>query len=190
MTRIKISNRKNRSGPPATPRKERLAWRAGFSLVEMLIYSAIMALFLVVSINASIIMLGAYSKARTAKLLNTAAVETLSKIRTEVQKSFNVDSAGSILGANPGKLTIDQNIVGGSEKVEFSVATSTLVMRRGGILVGAITPQNISVDNIIFYKVTSGSNQAVRSVLTLTASRGGESKTETFYLTTALRAAY
>lgn len=163
---------------------------AGFSLVEMLIYTGIMALFLIASVNASIIMLGAYGRARASKLLNTAAVELLNKIDTESQKATSVDAVASILGTSPGKLVLDQSTGSGTQKAEFSVVDGRVLFKRGGVALGNITPAGTTVDNLLFYKIEQSGRQAVRLIVALRAEKGGNTKTETFYLTTALRGSY
>lgn len=172
------------------PKVKKSFFSTGFSLIEMLVYTGIMALFLIVCVNASIVMVGAYGRARAAKLLNTSAVQFLSKMNTEVQKASNIDSASSILQATPGKLVLDQTTQSGTEKVEFSVVDGAIEMRRAGIVLGMITPEGTNVEALVFYKIENAGRQAARMVVTLSALRGGNTKTETFYLTTALRGAY
>jgi hypothetical protein len=70
------------------------------------------------------------------------------------------------------------------------VVLGRVQFKRAGVVLGNITPEGTSIDNLVFYKIDNGGRQAVRVVVTLRAERGGNTKTETFYLTTALRGAY
>lgn len=161
----------------------------GFSLIEMLIYTALMTFFMVVSVNSGIILTGAYARARTTRLLNNAALSSLTKITNETRASSAVNAA-SVVSSNPGILVLSQETPSGSQTVEFYVENGRLLFKRGGVLVGGITPAGVTVDEIFFYRTASGTKESVRTKLTLTADIGGNERTETFYTSANLRGSY
>jgi Tfp pilus assembly protein FimT len=163
--------------------------KKGFSLVEMLIYTALLSFFMIIVVNAGIIMTGAYARARTAKLLNASSVSILTRLSTEIKKSSEV-SAASILNSNPGALVLSQPTDTGIETVEFYILDGRLVLRRAGAVIGTLSPENVTLNNLVFQKITTTNGQAVRLVLTLSANKGGDVRTETFYNTTVLRESY
>jgi hypothetical protein len=163
--------------------------RAGFSLLEMLIYVGLFSFFMIIAVNASIIMTGAYARARTAKLLDSAAVNILSKIAAEARQSSAINAL-STLGVSPGHLILEKSLDTGTEEVEFYIGDGRLIFERNNEAVGGITSPGVQVNSLVFRKIDSVHGQALKVELSLTASKGGETKSETFYQTVVLRGSY
>ena len=103
-----------------------------------------------------------------------------------------VDLSNSILNTSPGKLVLNTTLADGTPTtVEFSVSTSTLVMKQGGASLGSLTSASTTIDSVIFKLLTNGSvSKAVRVETQISATSGGYSKTAKLYNTIILRGSY
>jgi hypothetical protein len=161
----------------------------GFSLIEMLFYVAVLTLFMIVSVNASILMMGMYANSRHAKVINRGALATVSTFTAETRKSLTVNPINSNLGTNPGKLALISASVSGVENVVLELKDGAIELSRNGLILGQITPPGARVESLIFNHINNNGKEAVRMTLTIVAE-GNENKSETFYYTATLRGSY
>jgi len=158
----------------------------GYSIVEMLVYIAILSTIAVVTVNVVISLAGSYSSLRASRNINSAAVASLERIVREARLLENVDLANSTLTTHPGRLTLMR----GATTTEFYLDGSVLKVRENGVPAGSLTSQNAVVTNLIFRHVTSAATEAVKIEMTLQSAVGNITKTENFYDFVILRGSY
>lgn len=163
----------------------------GFTLVEMLVYVAILAVIFVLAINITLAMMRAFTDIRVSRDINNAATVALERITRETRAAYDIDGAQSTFGTHPGRLTLlTKDAAGSNTSVEFFVSGSTLRIKEGGVDRGALTPQRVVVDNLVFYSLTGVRSKAVKIEMQITGTRGNVSKTRSFYVTAVLRGSY
>ena len=168
------------SFPPAARRSG-----FGFSLIEVVVYVAILAVISVVAVNTLLLIHRALAEIRTTRSLDaTAAVAMERMIRT----IRDAKSVTSIVGTTL--------VLAGSEAAPvtytFDVDANTLRIDSGSGPV-ILTPPGVTVSGLAFQKsdlATGGKSEAVKVVLTLQASSGQTVKTQSFYGTAVLRNSY
>lgn len=163
----------------------------GFTLVEMIIYVAILAIVSVIAINATLAMLRAFSDIRVSRDVNNTATVMLERIAREVRGATSVDTGQSILGVNPGVLILNTKDSGGNDTtIEFSITNNLMRVKEGGVDKGALNSGSVVVDNIVYYLVSGVNSDAVKIEMQLTGKRGSVQKTRKFYDTVVLRGSY
>lgn len=165
--------------------------KLGFTLIEMVIYSALLALISILTINAVLSMSRAAGSFRESRNIGLAADSGVERMVRDMRSAALINDAGSSFGANPGVLNIDivDPDTSASSTVEFYLSGTTLTRRAGGVT-QILTAPTIEVTSLVFRKFTTAKSQAVRVEMTLRSGRGVSQKTENFYDTVVLRGSY
>ena len=162
----------------------------GFTLIEMLVYTAIIAGVFALVLSG---MIGLYQASRSARLsrtVNVSAVTALERVSREIRDSESVVVTSSTLGTSPGVLTIttdNASAAGGS--YEFSLADSQLQIEDSA---GAevLTSSEVEVTELVFWHSVSANGEAVRVKLTARAVSSSTVPSRTYYSTVVLRESY
>jgi len=163
----------------------------GFSLVEMLIYIAILSFLLVIIINLLSGLLTSQRNLKSAKNIENSGIYGFERMVREIRDAKNIDTSNSQLNTNPGVLvlnTTDENNV--DRTVEFFVSNETLHIKENGVDLGPLTPKNASVTNLIFRSVDTANSEAVKIEFTAESGSGQFYKQGNFYSTAILRSSY
>ncbi len=164
--------------------------RAGFSLVEAIIYIALLVAIVTLAIATTVGMVRTQRSVRSHVLLQESAVTSLDRMVREIHDAISVDPT-STLGSNPGRLLLNSaDSSNNARTVEFYVNNGRLSMRENGAAVGALTSTNVTVSNLIFRFIDTTKSDAVKIEMTLIAGTSTEQKIESFYTTAILRSSY
>lgn len=163
----------------------------GFTLIEMVVYVAVLGALAVLAINSLLIMTGTYANLRASRDLNTSATAVLERMTREIRSAYAVD-AGSVLNVHPSDLILDtKDASGNSTTVEFYLDTDNLIkVKEGGVARGPLMASSASVSNFVARSISGANSKAVKIELTMTATRGTKLKTRNFYTTVVLRGSY
>jgi len=165
--------------------------KTGVSLVEMLIYIALLTSVMTLVINGLVTMSKSYTDLRLSKNITTSATSALSRMVYEIRQAQSIDTVQSTFVTNPGQLTLNTTPVSGiPTTVRFYVQNGLLRVMTGGIDEGQITLSGTTVTNLIFNQIQNSISKAVKITLTLQSTIGSKTKTETFYATAVLRNIY
>mgnify|MGYP001612189515 CR=1 FL=1 len=161
--------------------KKTIEKNRGVSLLEILIYVAILASILVVVINTLISLNGSFVGIRLSKEVNTSAVTAFDRITNEVRKAKSIDQSASVFGVNPSVLMLSTTDDGGNPTtVIFSINNGQLHIARGGLDIGALTADNVTVTDFTVNFIDAGRSGVVTATLGLTGTRGKRIISETF----------
>lgn len=160
-------------------------------MLEMIIYAAILSILTIVTINATFSAIKSFAEFRASRDLNSSATSLLERMTREIRSAHGIDGAQSILGANPGRLTLlTKNSLGADTAVEFYVENGTLKIKEGGVAMGALTSSSTAVTNFIVRSLSNPKSKAIKTELGITSTRSGVSKSAKFYNTIILRGEY
>ncbi|WKZ26363.1 MAG: prepilin-type N-terminal cleavage/methylation domain-containing protein [Candidatus Paceibacterota bacterium] len=161
--------------------------KSGFSLIEMVIYIAIMALILVVVVNTLSVMILSQKKIKNHRVIEHSSSVALERLTREIKSSKRIDFDQSVFGSNPGRLVLEvENLIGESREIEFFVEDSILKFRDGE-LVAPLIDSRATIGSFLLYSLSEDGAQAVRIALTIEAGSGEFAKTETFYASALMR---
>lgn len=166
-------------------------FRTGFTLIEMIVYVAILGIITVLAVNSTLEMTKAYVNLRVSRDMNTSATAVLERMTREIRGANDIDLAQSTLGANPGRLTLNtKDAVGADTTVEFYVENGLIKVKEGGVAKGALMTSSTQASSFIVRSLSNANSKAVKIDLTVAATRGNVSKTRNFYNTVVLRGSY
>lgn len=160
----------------------------GFSLIEILVYSAIFAVVLILIVGTALGLSRAYGGFSARAALEQDGALVLERLTREVREARGVDTGASTLGVNPSMLVLTK--ADGMGTTRFSVSGGALRFADNGIEQGALTGNKVSVASFVARRMTTGRSEGVKIELTLHAGEGAASTTRNFYATTLLRDSY
>ncbi len=164
--------------------------KRGYTLLEAIIYIAILAMLTVTFINLLFTMVKSYTEFRLTRNITASASLVMERIVREIRQATSVDLT-STLGSHPGRLllnTTDGN--GAATTRDFYLTLGTLMVKEGSGAAASTTAKSVSVDNLVFRQINTANSSAIKIEMTLTAKRGEVSRTEKFYNTAVLRGSY
>jgi len=166
--------------------------KRGFTLVEMVVYVAVIAVIFAVVVNTILSVSSAWGNARVKRNLMQQGGATMERILREIRLADSVNVGGSTLGVHPGILEL-ATIQSPSDETaltrSFLLSSTTLMMSENSVN----TPLTSGVDitNLIFYKITNGNiSEGVRVMLTVEDGVGRYYQSRNFYGTAVLRRSY
>ena len=169
----------------------RIFLRRGFSLIEMLFYVAILSLSLLAVTQTLLVVTRSYGTLRAAERVEQEAAGGVERILREVRDANDIDDAGSVFGAHPGKLLLQSTTVLGSPRtVEFSLDGGKLSLKENGSVTGLLTSQNTTISSLVFRKISTTRSKGVKIEMTMQSGSGPSLRTENFYTTAVLRDSY
>jgi prepilin-type N-terminal cleavage/methylation domain-containing protein len=163
----------------------------GFTLIEMLVYIAIFTVLSILAIQAMSLMTRAFTDLRVSRDLNSSGSALFERMSRDIRGAYDIDEAQSTLASSPGRLTLNtKDALGVNTTVEFYVEGGVVKIKEGGVAQGVIMTTSTSIDNFVVRKISGTNTDAVKVEATITASRGGITKTRNFYTTATLRGTY
>lgn len=172
-------------------RKIRSVASRGVSLVEILIYIAIMTMFLILIVNAVQSFARVYRSMHSAQNVELSAETALERLTRETRDATGVDSGQSTLGSSPGILFLNTtDDAGVATTVKFFLADQSLHVSVNGIDQGPLTASTVRVTNLVFRLITTTKSKAVKMELTLESGSGSDYRSKLFYSTVVLRGSY
>ena len=157
--------------------------KAGFSLIESLIYIAIIAVMAVLVVNVLLMTTKSYNSLKISRDINNSALTTLERITREIKTASDIDIAQSTFYVHPGKLTVSTS----SAITEFYLGNNILKIRENSVDMGSLIQQGSSVDNLVFRMLDNGTTKGIRIEMTISNTRGNLTKTKKFYSFAVLR---
>lgn len=158
----------------------------GFSLIEMLVYIALLVLLSGAVIVSIFSLSDVFQRNTHERELADAAVHTLERISREARKAGGFNLGGSQLNVPLGSVAL----VDGSTTTIFSVTNGRMEVSVNGAPEEVLTPEHIVVDNVVFHRLQSTSTEALRVSLTLSVKEDTASTSMTFLNTAVLRNSY
>jgi len=164
----------------------------GSSLLETLIYAAILGMVAVFATGSILAMMRSYSSVKMSRDLNFSASVAIERMANEIRLANNIDDAGSVFAASSGKLKLNTvDSLGSATTIEFFLSGAGIFVKEGSGASEALTASSTEITSLIFNKITSSAvSKSVKISLTAKAKGGRMEKTEKFYNTAILRGSY
>lgn len=161
----------------------------GYSILETLIYSAILALIAALSVASIISSWKGLQKSMVDGRLASNGEFVLERITRDIRLAENV-GLGSIFGSSPGIL----ELVFGSTTTKYFISGQTIQRRENVANPENITSGNVRVLNLTFWQefVSSHnvSSRIIKAEFVLESGEGNLIKQKKFFLSTVLRENY
>lgn len=164
---------------------------SGFSLVEALFYVVILSFALLAIMQTLIIVTRSHGVLRSAERIEQEAGIAVERMIREIRDSNDIDDAGSVFNAHPGKLLLNSTTVAGLPRtVEFSLNGGKLSLKENGVVTGLLTSAQTNISNLVFFKIGTARSKGVKVEMAMQSGTSTSARTEQFYSTAVLRDSY
>lgn len=164
--------------------------KKGFTLVESIIYVAILTVFSVLILNVILLFGKSWSVVKANKNVNVSAVTAFERMTRDIRSATSV-AGSSVLSTTPGSLDINVKDQSGAPVVQsFYVNNGKLFTQIGSGVAEQLTLASVTVQSLTFYKTLLINAEAVKTVMVLTSVEGDKTETRTIETTTTLRGGY
>lgn len=165
--------------------------KRGFSLIEAVVYIAMLSAVLVLFAGIVLAVSGSYAKHAVLRSMDVAGITAMERMTREIRGASSVDAAGSTLGVTPGVLSLNRALpAGGSSKISFQVTGQNIQVKVDNADQGTLLPPEVTVSSLIFRQIDSGKSQAVKIEMSLAGSIGNATSSGSYYSTVILRGSY
>ncbi len=161
-----------------------LSAQGGYSLIELLFYVSFFAIFVLVTINAMIIMTRSFRETtHFSQLIQSGSM--VERMVREIRQASGV----TIISATSIRIdTLDD--AGLAKTEEFTLSGSNLEFYENGISSGNLNSPNITLTALSFSGVTTARGSAVKVSLSIRSTDDSLSRVYNFYDTVVLRGNY
>lgn len=151
--------------------KEDLGQKArGTTLVELIVYIAILSIVSMALVGAVNSILGSLAQLKGREEIAQTSIVTLERITREVRKAYAVDMAGSTLGSHPGTLVLNTtDLSGNPTTVTIDISGGKIMLQEGSSIPSPLSRENVTIDNLVFTRILGTNTEGV--LVELTASK-------------------
>ena len=157
----------------------------GFTLIEMLVYMALLILISTAAVASLISMSDMFQQQKAQQLVTRNATVVLERFLSDMRVADAVDYFDSTLTIHPGKIAF----IYGATTTSYSMVGGVIETDVDGS-VSALTDSSVTVDQLRFYVHDNTVTELARIVMTLSATAGTITHTETFSVGAVLRGSY
>lgn len=164
----------------------------GFTLMETIIYMAILAVVSILMVNGLIMMMQSFGKIKVLNTIGFSAEAVMERMSREIRYGYDVDGGVSVFDVHPGRLKLMTHDSGGDPAtVDFYLDGGRLVISENSGTSYTLTSSSTDVTNLIFNLInTDSGTKAVKIELVLRGGEGEYQRSENFYNTIVLRRSY
>ena len=160
----------------------------GFSLVEMLIYIAILILMLAVIMNVTVSVVRSGRIIKALRNVENSALISFERITRETRQAQSINLFSSVLDANPGRLVlVGTDALGNPRTVDFYLSSGVLMLSENGVDVGALTQPDAEVSSLVFHRFFSPNSEGIRTEITIESGTSTHYRSNNFYFSAILR---
>lgn len=160
----------------------------GMTLVEMLVYVALLVAVLVVIVNSLIVVMGAYRTLTATRDVHASAVASMDRLAFDLRRALRVDTSASAFDTHPGVLAVVVDEGGAEHTYTYSLSGEALALARDGVSQGFLSrATSTAITSLVFRHLNDGAAQAVRIEMTIEADGGKGTTTASFFDTFTLR---
>lgn len=155
----------------------------GFSLIELVVYIAVLSILMVVVVQALLGISSSYSHIALKRSIEESAMTTLERISREIRNAHNGSAGASLsLSSTEGGTTVTREF--------FVDGNQTLRLRENGVDRGPLTKSGIRVTTFSASLMSTSTSKAVKIDLALEATRGEVTEADIFHTTVVMRGVY
>ncbi len=162
-------------------------YKQGYTLVEAIIYVALLAIFFYVIVNTLLSFTRPYKELIMLRDMERSALESMEKMSREVRLATTIDTVNSTFSSSPGVLTLVATSNGVSTTTRFYVDSNTLKLDINGVYFGPLTNSTTRVTSLVFHRLTNTNSDAVKIDLTIETTYGSTTKSKKYYSTIILK---
>jgi prepilin-type N-terminal cleavage/methylation domain-containing protein len=175
-------------------KNKKVSLKNGFTLVEMLVYLAIMVVITLALVQSIIVVVKSNKQSFVVNNIKNSAISILEKMTREIRDASSIDVVNSVFGTSTGILQLNTTDSSGNAKTtQFYLQSNNLMVTSSsslGVLTGPLNSNGAKVLSVNFTPISTAHSSAVKIVMTIEGTNQGLTKDVNFYSTAILRGSY
>lgn len=157
--------------------------KKGYTLIEVILYSALFVLLLGAIVNAGLLLSRSYSEIKSERNVQMSALSVMDQMTRHIRTAESIDGSGTAYGTSNGSLLLRSTDTGGTaHTVTLYLSGGRVQMSKEGAVFGPLTDASISVSSLVFRHIVTGNSEGVKIEMTIDGRN--------FYNTVMLRGSY
>lgn len=157
----------------------------GYSLVETIIYVAMLTVLIGAIVYATMILFSVYKRTKTIRSVEVSAIDSMDRIIRDIRNATSVNAGASSFNSSSGIL----GLISGATTTRFYLNNQRIYVEENGSVLGALTASGANVTSLIFRYIQATSSVAVKVEMTITSSSTPDFS-KNFYDTAVVRGSY
>ncbi len=171
------------------PKRSKRA-EGGYSLVETVVYAALMALLVGIISYVITVIYRANAIVKSTRDVENSAIAATDRMMREIRAASSVDLANSSFGVDDGELTLIIPSGAGTRTARFYVENLKVMVDDNGTVTGPLTLATSQATSLRFNYLVASTSEAVKFELVLVGPPSAPGISEKLYGTAVLRGSY
>lgn len=166
---------------------------SGFTLLETIVYMAILVVLLGVIVNAVLLLTTHYRAVRNTREMEDSAIASFDKMTRDIRDANGFVASSTVLNVANGSLTLinRDSSTGSATTTEFYVEDDRLLIKENGVVIGPLTKQSVKVTALIFRRIDTQSSTAFKIEMSMQSDQAAPNViSNNFYTTVVMRGSY
>lgn len=160
----------------------------GYSILEVLIYTAILGIISVLSVGSILSVYKGSNATIIENIISRNGELVLDRIVRDIRSASSTDTGVSVFGIHPGVLQL------GAVPIKYSLSSTTLTRQEGGGPLENLISANARITNLVFFRdyfsSTEISSEVLKFEFTVESGEGQFLKSKNFFGSAVLRGTY
>ncbi len=165
----------------------------GMTLIETIIYMALLVLLLGAIINSILVLTTHYRAVRGVREIEDSGIAVLDRMTRDIRSADDVLTSVSNFNVSPGRLTVIARdpITGQGTTTAFLVENNRVVVYENGAYVGPLTKQSVVIVGFTVRLVDTANADAIKIELSMQSGQAVPNiVSKNFYSTVVMRGTY
>lgn len=165
----------------------------GFTLVETLVYMAILVVLLSAIVNAVLVLTTHYRAVRNTREMEDSVIAAFDRMTRDIRDADGFIASATILNVANGSLSLlEQDLSSGqSTTTDYYVENSRLYVRENGVVLGPLTKSSIKTTSLIFRRIDTANSNAFKIEMSMQTDQAVPNViSNNFYTTVVMRGSY
>ncbi len=162
----------------------------GYSLVETIIYTALLAMLVAVISYVITVIYRANAIVKSTRDVENSAIAATDRMMREIRAASSVNLADSSFGVDDGELSLVIPSGSGTRTVRFYLDNSKVIVDDNGSVTGPLTLTGTRATSLRFNYLVASTSEAVKFELVLIGPISAPGISEKLYGTAVLRGSY
>jgi Tfp pilus assembly protein PilV len=157
--------------------------QSGFSLVEMMVYVALLTVIVLALVNMVFSFSSSYAQLGALRAAENTGILSMERMIRDIHSATSLDNAQSSFSTSSGALAV----VIGTTTTRFYLQNGVLRVSVGGTDVGPLSAANTTITNLMFKATSTAQSQGVHIDMTINGTAGNATRTKKYQTTVVLK---
>jgi len=163
---------------------------AGFSIIELLIYMAVLVFMIFVVFSTISTTRNAYRTVKATRIMHASALSLFDRMGNEIRSAYDINLANSSLANGSGSLALTKDVGGGIAETKFYIDNGVIMVSTDAVSEGSLTSSEMTINSLRFDVYSGTLSKFVSVVFNASVAIGDYTYNKEFQNSYVLRGSY